>query len=191
MSRPSRRPTRRSRRSARSSRPPWRRRSAPRRGVLEALDRPEGLAHTMPASRKAVRHGGQRPRPRSSGCAARLEELTREPRALKIDATCAPVAPAPTTSSDGGTAVRRQAWLWVTSTRTRAPQLAVRPAGAEDDPRRSKSPSVRARDDGWARRTGRCRRARGWPRRRAPGRRAGTECVRTPLTSRTRVSRRG
>jgi len=38
---------------------------------------------------------------------------TREPKALKIEATCTPVAPPPTTNIDGGTAVRLQASLWV------------------------------------------------------------------------------
>ena len=37
----------------------------------------------------------------------------REPNALKIEATCTPVAPAPTTSIDGGTEVKPQASLWV------------------------------------------------------------------------------
>ncbi|MGB8577186.1 MAG: hypothetical protein WCD56_11535, partial [Pseudolabrys sp.] len=33
----------------------------------------------------------------------------RDPNALKIEATCTPVAPAPTTSIDGGTEVKRHA----------------------------------------------------------------------------------
>jgi hypothetical protein len=32
---------------------------------------------------------------------------------LKIEATCTPVAPAPSTSSDGGIEVKPQASLWV------------------------------------------------------------------------------
>ena len=41
------------------------------------------------------------------------KSCTREPKALKIEATCTPVAPAPTTNIDGGTAVKAQASLWV------------------------------------------------------------------------------
>jgi hypothetical protein len=37
----------------------------------------------------------------------------REPNALKIEATCTPVAPAPMTSIDGGTEVKLQASLCV------------------------------------------------------------------------------
>ena len=37
----------------------------------------------------------------------------RDPYALKIEATCTPVAPAPMTSIDGGTEVKLQASLWV------------------------------------------------------------------------------
>ena len=45
--------------------------------------------------------------------ALRLDNSIRDPNALKIEATCTPVAPAPTTSIDGGTEVKRQASLWV------------------------------------------------------------------------------
>ena len=38
---------------------------------------------------------------------------TLEPNALKIEATCTPVAPAPTTSIDSGTEVKPQASLCV------------------------------------------------------------------------------
>src|SRR5215475_12965186 len=37
----------------------------------------------------------------------------REPNALKIEATCTPVAPPPTTSIDDGTEVKAHASLWV------------------------------------------------------------------------------
>ena len=43
----------------------------------------------------------------------RWKSCIREPNALKIEATCTPVAPAPMTSIDGGTEVRLQASLWV------------------------------------------------------------------------------
>ena len=44
---------------------------------------------------------------------AASNRVTRDPNALKIEATWTPVAPAPITSSESGTEVRRQASLWV------------------------------------------------------------------------------
>ena len=69
---------------------------------------------TMPDSRKAAATAADT----SSSSVGRMrgpawKSWTREPNALKIEATCTPVAPAPTTNIDGGTAVRLQASLWV------------------------------------------------------------------------------
>ena len=44
---------------------------------------------------------------------AASKSVTCEPKALKIEATCTPVAPAPITSMDGGAAEKPQASLWV------------------------------------------------------------------------------
>ena len=44
---------------------------------------------------------------------AASNRVTRDPKALKIEASCTPVAPAPTTSIDGGTEESRQASLCV------------------------------------------------------------------------------
>ena len=44
---------------------------------------------------------------------AASNSVTRDPKALKIEATCTPVAPAPITSSESGTDDRRHASLWV------------------------------------------------------------------------------
>ncbi len=69
---------------------------------------------TMPDSRKAAATAADT----SSSSVDRMrgpawKSWTREPNALKIDATCTPVAPPPMTSIDGGTAVRLHASLWV------------------------------------------------------------------------------
>ena len=62
---------------------------------------------TMPDSRKAAATAADT----SSSSVVRMrgpawKSCTREPKALKIEATCTPVAPAPTTNIDGGTAVK-------------------------------------------------------------------------------------
>ena len=44
---------------------------------------------------------------------AASNRVTRDPKALKIEATWTPVAPAPITSSESGADSRRQASLWV------------------------------------------------------------------------------
>ena len=44
---------------------------------------------------------------------AASNSVTRDPKAPKIEATCTPVAPAPITSIESGTDLRRQASLWV------------------------------------------------------------------------------
>ena len=44
---------------------------------------------------------------------AASNSVTRDPNALKIEATWTPVAPAPITSSESGTDARRHASLWV------------------------------------------------------------------------------
>ena len=67
----------------------------------------------MPDSRKAVATTAAT----SSSSVDRMrgpasKSWTREPNALKIEATCTPV-PAPMTSIDGGTEVKPQASLWV------------------------------------------------------------------------------
>ena len=61
---------------------------------------------TMPDARKAAATAADT----SSSSVGRMrgpawKSWTREPKALKIEATCTPVAPAPTTNIDGGTAV--------------------------------------------------------------------------------------
>ena len=71
-------------------------------------------APPCPAARKAAATAADT----SSSSVGRMrgpawKSWTREPKAVKIEATCAPVAPAPITSMDGGTAVRLQASLWV------------------------------------------------------------------------------
>ena len=68
---------------------------------------------TMPASRKAAATAAD-----TSSSVDRMRwpasrSWTREPKPLKIEATCTPVAPAPTTNIDGGNSVRPQASLWV------------------------------------------------------------------------------
>ena len=75
---------------------------------------PNSSRTTMPAARKAAATAYDT----SSSSVDRMrgpawKSWTREPKALKIEATCAPVAPAPMTSIDGGTEVRAQASLWV------------------------------------------------------------------------------
>ena len=45
------------------------------------------------------------------GAASKI--VTWDPKALKIEATCTPVAPAPITSIDGGAEEKPQASLWV------------------------------------------------------------------------------
>src|SRR5215831_6143711 len=66
----------------------------------------------IPASRKALATTADT----SSSSVARIrgpvsKSSTFDPKALKIEATCAPVAPPPITSIDGGTEVRLQASL--------------------------------------------------------------------------------
>src|SRR5689334_5680078 len=64
--------------------------------------------------------------PRSSGCGGAIStRWTREPKALKIEATCTPVAPAPMTSSDGGTEERFQRRYASRSSRSREPEGAT------------------------------------------------------------------
>ena len=69
---------------------------------------------SMPDSRRTAATAADT----SSSSVARMrgpawKSWTREPKALKIDATCTPVAPPPMTSIEDGTAVRLQASLWV------------------------------------------------------------------------------
>ena len=85
------------------------------RRLLEATrSSPKSSRTTMPDSRKAAATAAET----SSSSVGRMrgpawKSWTREPNALKIEATCTPVAPPPMTSIDGGTAVRLQASLWV------------------------------------------------------------------------------
>jgi hypothetical protein len=75
---------------------------------------PKFSCTTIPDSRKAAETAADT----SSSSLGRMrgpvwKSWIRDPYVLKIEATCTPVAPAPTTSIDGGTEVKRQASLWV------------------------------------------------------------------------------
>ena len=80
---------------------------------------------TMPDSRKAAATAADT----SSSSVGRMrgpawKSWTREPKALKIEATCTPVAPPPMTSIDGGTEVRPRRRCGWRSTRSRGPRAA-------------------------------------------------------------------
>ena len=84
------------------------------RRLLERLDATEALVH----HHARLAEGGRDRRGHvfvlgRQDARAAWKSCTCVPKALKIEATCAPVAPPPTTSIDGGTAVRPQASLWV------------------------------------------------------------------------------
>ena len=65
---------------------------------------------------------------------AASNSVTRVPNALKIEASCTPVAPAPMTSIDGGAVERVQASLWVhASSKPGELESAGPAAGADDD----------------------------------------------------------
>src|SRR6476661_6289598 len=75
---------------------------------------PKFSCTAMPDSRKAAETAVDT----SSSSLGRMrgpvwKSWIRDPNVLKIEATCTPVAPAPTTSIDGGTEVKRHASLWV------------------------------------------------------------------------------
>ena len=78
---------------------------------------------------------------------AASNSVTRDPKALKIEASCTPVAPAPITSIDGGAEERVQASLWV-QVKLEAGELesAWHAAGADDDLRGAQARGVLALD---------------------------------------------
>ena len=84
----------------------------PRRVFSKDSIAPKSSRTTIPDSRKAAATAADT----SSSSVGRMrgawKSWTREPKALKIEATCAPVAPPPMTNI-GGTEVRPQASLWV------------------------------------------------------------------------------
>ena len=78
---------------------------------------------------------------------AASNSVTCDPKALKIEATWTPVAPAPITSSESGADSRRQASLWVlVSSKPGSGSRARRAPGAHDDVGGSQSGSVLALD---------------------------------------------
>ena len=78
---------------------------------------------------------------------AASNSVTRDPKALKIEASCTPVAPAPITSIDGGAEERVQASLWVhASSKPGKVESAWHAAGADDALRGVKSWGVLALD---------------------------------------------
>ena len=106
------------------------------RGVLSNDSiAPKPSRTSMPASRKAAATAADT----SSSSVGRMrgpawKSWTREPNALKIDATCTPVAPPPMTSIDGGTAVE-------------APRIAVGGGQLEAGNRQPAARATRAEDD--------------------------------------------
>ena len=96
---------------------------------------PKFSCTTMPALRKPAATSAAT----SSSSAARMrgpvsKSSIREPNALKIEATCAPVAPPPMTNIERGTSVKEKALLWVlVNSMPGTGKMTANTANADDD----------------------------------------------------------